>query len=94
MTERVGDDHWHLDRKVPITIILAMIFQTALAIYIGTTWKTEVDFRLANLERQNNERQSQEARIITVEQQLRYIVQSLQRIENRLEGNRNGTQEN
>jgi len=82
------EKYWHLDKKVPVSIIFAMIFQTILVIYIGTTWKTEVDFRLANLERQNSERQSQEGRIIVMEQQLRYIVESIRRVETLLDGQR------
>ena len=76
---------WHLDKKVPITIIVALALQTLGFIYVGTAWKTEIDFRVNNLEQLNNDRKSQEGRIIAVEQQLNYITDSLKRIEAKLE---------
>jgi hypothetical protein len=87
-------EHWHLDKKVPIGIIVALLLQTMTFIYVGTAWVTEVDFRIGNIERQNEDRKSQEGRIIVMEQQLRYISESLGRIERRLGGTPNGTQEN
>ena len=81
----MATEEWHLDKKVPISIIVALALQTLGFIYFGTAWKTEVDFRVTNLERLNEERKSQEGRIITMEQQLRYITDSLGRIEAKLE---------
>ena len=78
-------EEWHLDKKVPVTIIVALVLQTLGFIYVGTAWKTEVDFRVNNLERLNDDRKSQEGRIIAVEQQLNYIPDSLKRIEAKLE---------
>ena len=79
-------EEWHLDKKVPVTIIVALVLQTLGFIYVGTAWKTEVDFRVNNLERLNEDSKSQEGRIIAVEQQLNYITDSLKRIEAKLEG--------
>ena len=79
-------EHWHLDRKVPISIITALLLQTMTFIYVGTSWKTEVDFRVSSLEKLNEDRKSQEGRIIVMEQQLRYITDSLGRIERKLGG--------
>jgi Tfp pilus assembly protein PilO len=81
----VTTEGWHLDKKVPITIIVALALQTLGFIYVGTAWKTEIDFRVNNLEQLNNDRKSQEGRIIAVEQQLNYITDSLKRIEAKLE---------
>lgn len=82
----MAEEAWHLDKKVPVGIIVALGLQTLAFIYVGTAWKTEVDFRINSLERLNEERKSQEGRIITMEQQLRYITDSLKRIEAKLEG--------
>jgi len=87
-------EHWHLDKKVPITIIVALMIQTMTFIYVGTSWKTEVDFRVANLERLNEDRKSQEGRIIVMEQQLRFITDSLGRIERRLGGSPDESRQN
>jgi hypothetical protein len=78
-------EEWHLDKKVPVTIIVALVLQTLGIIYVGTAWKTEVDFRISSLERLNEDSKSQEGRIIAVEQQLNYITDSLKRIEAKLE---------
>ena len=88
----MAEEEWHLDKKVPVGIIVALGLQTLAFIYIGTAWKTEVDFRVNNLERLNEERKSQEGRIITMEQQLRYITDSLGRIEAKLESTANNGQ--
>ena len=88
----MAEEAWHLDKKVPVGIIVALGLQTLGFIYVGTAWKTEVDFRVNNLERMNDERKSQEGRIITMEQQLRYITDSLKRIEAKLEGTANNGQ--
>lgn len=82
----MATEEWHLDKKVPISIIVALALQTLGFIYFGTAWKTEVDFRVTNLERMNEDRKSQEGRIIIVEQQLNYITDSLKRIEAKLQG--------
>lgn len=82
----MATEEWHLDKKVPVTIIVALVLQTLGIIYVGTAWKTEVDFRISSLERLNEDNKSQEGRIIAVEQQLNYITDSLKRIEAKLEG--------
>ena len=85
-------EEWHLDKKVPVTIIVALVLQTLGIIYVGTAWKTEVDFRISSLERLNEDNKSQEGRIIAVEQQLNYITDSLKRIEAKLESTVNNGQ--
>lgn len=88
-TERMADDdersQWHLDKKVPIGIILGIAIQTLAILVTGVTWKSDVDHRLESLERSDGLRQPQETRIVVVEQQLKYITQSLDRIEAKLE---------
>jgi hypothetical protein len=44
------EEGWHLDRKVPIGIMLSIILQTA-AILI---WATRIDSRVGTLERDNS----------------------------------------
>ncbi|WP_303982377.1 hypothetical protein [Dongia mobilis] len=45
--EDQGEDAaWHLDKKVPVALILAIVIQTATAIW----WASGVDQRLAGLE--------------------------------------------
>lgn len=79
-------ESWHLDKKVPITIIIGFLCQTLVFVYIATSWKTEIDYRMGSLEKANEERKSQEGRIIAMEQQLRYITEGIRRIEANLSG--------
>ena len=54
MNEYEGEDRrspaWHLDRKVPLALILAFIMQTFTLVFVGATWKAETDQRLATVE--------------------------------------------
>ena len=51
---------------------------------IGSAWKAEVESRLTAVEKQVDERKNQGDRILVVEEQLRFIKESLTRIEVRL----------
>lgn len=76
---------WHLDKKVPLGIIFAIILQTLTLVVIGTIWKTQTDSRLEALEKTDFGRESHENRITILEQKFSYIQDSLQRIERNLE---------
>lgn len=75
------DKHWHLDKKVPVTIIFAIVIQTLGFIWIGSAWKADVDARLKQLETSDTERKPQEARLIRVEEKLLALTESSKRIE-------------
>ncbi len=80
-----ADGQWHLDKKVPVSIIVAIILQTLGFVAIGAAWKADVDSRLTQLERSDADRKPQESRLIRLEEKLLGIANSLARIENRLE---------
>lgn len=77
-------ENWHLDKKVPIGIIIALVIQSITFFSIAVAWKTAVDARLARLEEISADSSAQSDRIIVLEQQLKYIVESLNRIETKL----------
>lgn len=81
------DSGWHLDRKVPIGIIVAIIGQTLFFTYVGSAWKSETDGRLATLEQYKAETTSQESRIVILEQQFGYIRESLAEIKDLIRSN-------
>ena len=54
MTKTAEDSEWHLDKKVPIGLLLMIIAQTITLAYIGISWKSDTDNRISNLERQGN----------------------------------------
>jgi hypothetical protein len=76
----MDDNHWHLDRKVPIGIIFALVGQTLFFTYWGSTWKSETDNRLNSLEKYQTDTTGQENRIVVLEQQFSYIREDLAEI--------------
>lgn len=77
-------EQWHLDKKVPISIIVALVLQTLGFVAIGSAWKADVDSRISALEKQSDERKGQGDRLLILEQQIRYIKESVDRIERTL----------
>lgn len=45
------DSAWHLDKKVPILFIVALVTQTIGFVYFGTSWKEAIDHRMAAQEK-------------------------------------------
>lgn len=84
MEHSLQEESWHLDKKVPIGIIIALIIQSITFFSIAVAWKTTVDGRLSRLEELSADSANQSDRIIILEQQLKYIVESLNRIETKL----------
>lgn len=77
-------DGWHLDKKVPLGIIIALAVQTLVFTYIGTSWKDSVDNRIAVLEKSDGNQQSHENRITVLEQKFDYIRGDLAEIKSLL----------
>jgi len=73
-------DEWHLDKKVPISIIFALFVQTVVFVYVGTSWKADTDSRISALEKSENSRDSHENRLVVLEQQFGYIRNDLAEI--------------
>lgn len=57
------DNAWHLDKKVPIALMLALILQTGSAFY----WGGRVENRITNLETHNEGVEQLSTRIRSVE---------------------------
>lgn len=74
------NEGWHLDKKVPIAIIFALVGQTLFFTYWGSTWKSETDSRLLSLEKYQDATAGQERRITILEQQWTYIREDLAEI--------------
>lgn len=73
-------EHWHLDKKVPISIIAAIVCQTLFFVYIGTAWKADVENRLRGLEKSQDDTANHETRIVITEQGLLRIREDLSEI--------------
>jgi len=78
------DISWHLDKKVPIGLILALLAQTLVITSWGTAKFENIDNRISNLEKSDEGQASHENRIVVLEQQFSYIRSDLAEIKNLL----------
>lgn len=85
MGQELQREQWHLDKKVPIGIIFALVIQTITFFTIAAAWKTSVDVRIERLEEVAVDSTKQGDRILILEQKFSYIVESLGRIEKKLD---------
>jgi len=73
---------WHLDKRVPIALIAAMVLQTAGALL----WAGAAMQRIDYLEREVIASATIGERTARVEEQIRYLRQSVDRIETKVDG--------
>ncbi len=61
--EQILNDSWHLDRKVPLTLIFAMLVQAGMVIWAVADIKKEVELLKAQtmMQRDRDERQDRSA---------------------------------
>ena len=85
MAQTAGQEQWHLDKRLPIGIIFALLIQTVAFFTIAAAWKTSVDVRIERLEETAADSTKQGDRILILEQKFNYIVDSLARIEKKLD---------
>lgn len=79
--DREASSHWHLDKRVPIALIVAMAVQTAGAL----VWAGAAMQRIDYLEREVSASSRIGERTARVEEQMRYLRQSVDRIETKLD---------
>lgn len=75
-----SDEQWHVDRKVPLAVIVTLMIQTGGFIW----WGAKADERLSNLERRVEISAPQADRLTRVEVNLESIKESLTEIKSRL----------
>jgi len=74
------DKQWHLDKRVPVALIIVIFIQTVSIVW----WAATLSARVGYLEDANTSRQTYEARIITLEVTVRTAISTLDRIETTL----------
>lgn len=82
------EDHsreWHLDKRVPITLIVAILIQSAAAIWWVSTYSTKTDQRLKHVEEQLRMVSGSQSRIARLEQSADSQSAALIRIEAKLD---------
>ena len=72
---------WHLDKRVPIAIIVAIMIQTAGYVW----WTAKLDARVAALEDAKAAANGQEGRIIRLETRLDGITDTLKNMDAKLD---------
>lgn len=76
MTVATRKEHWHLDRKVPIALILTILGQTGAALW----WAAGVNAKVDQLEKQAMSAAPQTERIVRLETKMDAIFTSLSEI--------------
>lgn len=79
------DISWHLDKKVPIGLILALLVQTIVITSWGTAKFENINNRVENLEKSDITKQSHENRITRIEENMAYIRSDLAEIKTLLQ---------
>ena len=64
------DNQWHLDRRIPIAIVAAIVVQTASIMF----WVGSIDTRVSMLERSQAANMDVRERVIRMEEQLKHIA--------------------
>jgi hypothetical protein len=80
-TQPAAREAWHLDRRVPVAIILALLLQTVTVVW----WGAQMDARVATLELHDLSNGPTSERLARVEENLKAQGETLVRIDRRLE---------
>jgi len=86
------EEHWHLDKRVPVTIIFSLVLQTAVFVWMLSTMHAQIeqnDRRLAMLETRTEGQRStttvNTTAIAVINENLRGVTDTLKRIETKLD---------
>lgn len=71
---------WHLDKRVPLALIVTIVLQTAGAFW----WAATITTRVAALEKAQQSRVDDHDRITRLEANQTHMLEALRRIEQRL----------
>ena len=77
MTMPASGHHWHLDRRVPVALIVTIIMQTVGIVW----WAASISARVDVLERRLEEARHNQSRIVRLEANQNAVYQRLDRIE-------------
>jgi hypothetical protein len=70
------DSHWHLDKKVPLALIIALMLQTASFAW----WASDINGRVNNLERRAEATAPQADRLTRVEVKIESVQEGITEI--------------
>ena len=82
MSEEERNESWHLDKRVPVAIIITMIIQlVGFGVLLGN-----IENRVATLETASTSRSTLPERIARLEERLISLQRVLERIDRKLDG--------
>ncbi len=81
MADRRSEDHWHLDKRVPVALITVMVSWIVTTVW----WASALDNRVAHLENMALKNQNVEARLARIEEGQSWMRQLIERIDKKLE---------
>ena len=79
------ENAWHLDKKVPLGLILALLVQTVVITSWGSAKFENYEGRIMNLEKNDDAQQAYERRITVLEEKFNYIRDDLSEIKSLLQ---------
>ena len=77
MADRQDDRHWHLDRRVPVALIVTIVMQTIGIVW----WAASISARVDVLEARLRDTRHNQNRIVRLEANQNAVYQRLDRIE-------------
>lgn len=80
-TTSIDDNRWHLDRRVPIALILAIFIQTVGAVW----WAATATNRLAELEKDTAGTVDRGNRLIRLEVGVETLKETLEKMDGKLD---------
>lgn len=85
MTDRQLEDPastgWHLDKRIPIALIVALLANTAGLV----AWGSRIDFRVSQLEESRSQQVDQPNKIVRLETKMEGVQDSLKDINGKLD---------
>lgn len=82
MSDEPRDNHWSLDKKVPLALIVAMVVQTLAAVW----WAGSAAERLAALERRVEATAPMSERLAKLEERVGFVQQGIAEIKTLIRG--------
>lgn len=76
---------WHLDKRVPIALILTIVLQTSVGIWWAATQTARIDANTRAIMRLENSSDGVPARLSRIETRQEYMLQTIERIDRKLE---------
>lgn len=81
MTEQRPDSKWHLDKRVPVTLLIAIVAQAAAMVW----WGSKLDSRVDQLEQKSLKQDTMPERITKLETSLGFLSIQINSIDTKLD---------